>query len=93
MPFGAGLKRCVVLLASTLVCNFYLLRAFVTWSNEMQEFKVCQLGHFLIITNCVLVKYSHAFIERLSQGTSSLALRLTTVSLDETPIMVIVIIH
>ena len=34
--------------------------------------KVCQ----------VLVKYSRAFVERPSQGTSSLASRLTTVSLD-----------
>ena len=31
---------------------------------------------------CSLVKYSHAFVERLSQGTSSLASQLTTVSLD-----------
>ena len=30
----------------------------------------------------VLVKYSRAFVERPSQGTSSLASRLTTVSLD-----------
>ena len=30
----------------------------------------------------VLVKYSRAFVERTSQGTSSLASRLTIVSLD-----------
>ena len=34
---------------------------------------------FFILTRFVLVKYSHAFVERPSQGTSS---RLTTVSLD-----------
>ena len=37
---------------------------------------------FFILTRFVLVKYSRAFVERPSQGTSSLALRLTTVSLD-----------
>ena len=37
---------------------------------------------FFILTRFVLVKYSRAFIERPSQGTSSLASRLTTVSLD-----------
>ena len=35
-----------------------------------------------VLTWFVLVKYSRAFVERLSQGTSSLASRLTTVSLD-----------
>ena len=34
---------------------------------------------FFILTRFVLVKYSRAFVERPSQGTS---LRLTTVSLD-----------
>ena len=37
---------------------------------------------FFILTTFVLVKYSRAFVERPSQGTSSLASRLTTVSLD-----------
>ena len=37
---------------------------------------------FFIFTRFVLVKYSRAFIERPSQGTSSLASRLITVSLD-----------
>ena len=37
---------------------------------------------FLILTRFVLVKYSRAFVERPSQGTSSLASQLTTVSLD-----------
>ena len=37
---------------------------------------------FFILTRFVLVKYSRAFVERPSQGTSSLALRLSTVSLD-----------
>ena len=35
-----------------------------------------------ILTRFVLVKYSRALVERPSQGTSSLASRLTTVSLD-----------
>ena len=35
---------------------------------------------FFILTRFVLVKYSRAFVERPSQGTSSS--RLTTVSLD-----------
>ena len=39
---------------------------------------------FFILTRFVLVKYSRAFVERPSQGTSSLASRLTTVSLDIT---------
>ena len=38
---------------------------------------------FFILTRFVLVKYSRAFVERPSQGTSSLASRLTTVSLDK----------
>ena len=37
---------------------------------------------FFVLTRFVLVKYSRAFVERPSQGTSSLASRLTTVSLD-----------
>ena len=37
---------------------------------------------FFILTRFVLVKYSRAFVKRPSQGTSSLASRLTTVSLD-----------
>ena len=28
-PFGAGTKRCAVLLALALVCNFYLVRMFI----------------------------------------------------------------
>ena len=37
---------------------------------------------FFILTKFVLVKYSRAFVKRPSQGTSSLASQLTTVSLD-----------
>ena len=37
---------------------------------------------FFISTRFILVKYSCAFVERPSQGTSSLASRLTTTSLD-----------
>ena len=37
---------------------------------------------FFVLARFVLVKYSRAFVERPSQGTSSLASRLTTVSLD-----------
>ena len=37
---------------------------------------------FFILTRFVLAKYSRAFIKRPSQGTSSLASRLTTMSLD-----------
>ena len=37
---------------------------------------------FFILTRFVLVKYSRAFVKRPSQGTSSLALQLTTVSLE-----------
>ena len=37
---------------------------------------------FFILTRFVLVKYSRAFVERPSQGTSSVASRLTTMSLD-----------
>ena len=37
---------------------------------------------FFILTRFILVKYSHTFVKRLSQGTSSFALRLTTVSFD-----------
>ena len=43
---------------------------------------------FFILTRFVLVKYSRAFVERPSQGTSSLASRLTTVSLDNTYVQV-----
>ena len=38
---------------------------------------------FFVLARFVLVKYSRAFVERPSQGTSSLASRLTTVSLDQ----------
>ena len=37
---------------------------------------------FFVLARFVPVKYSRAFVERPSQGTSSLASRLTTVSLD-----------
>ena len=37
---------------------------------------------FFILTRFVLVKYLLAFVERPSQGISSLTSRLTTVSLD-----------
>ena len=37
---------------------------------------------FFVLTRFVLVKYSRAFVERPLQSTSSLASRLTTVSLD-----------
>ena len=43
---------------------------------------------FFILTRFVLVKYSRAFVERPSQGTSSLASRLTTVSLDYSTIVI-----
>ena len=39
---------------------------------------------FFVLTRFVLVKYSRGFVERPLQGTSSLASRLTTVSLDAT---------
>ena len=37
---------------------------------------------FFVLTRFVLVKYSRAFVKRPSQGTSSFASQLTTVSLD-----------
>ena len=37
---------------------------------------------FFVLTRFFLVKYSRAFVLRPSQGTSSLASQLTTVSLD-----------
>ena len=37
---------------------------------------------FFTLTRFVLEKYSRVFVESLSWGTSSLALQLTTVSLD-----------
>ena len=46
-PFGAGTKRCTVLLALPLVCNFYLLRMFIIWRNKMQAFHARKLWHFL----------------------------------------------
>ena len=49
---------------------------------KAQALKARQLRHFFILKRFVLVKYSRAFVERPSQGTSSLASRLTTVSLD-----------
>ena len=68
-------------LALASVCYFYLLRALITWSNEMQVLKARKLWHFLL-TRFALVKYSRALVERPSQGTSSLASQLTTMSLD-----------
>ena len=47
-PFGAGTKRYVALLALSLVCYFYLLRTFITWSNQAQAFRARKLWHFLI---------------------------------------------
>ena len=48
----------------------------------METFKVRLVSYgFYILTRCVLVKFSHALIKRASEGTSSLALQLTTVSL------------
>ena len=44
---------------------------------------------FFILTRFVLVKYSRAFVERPSQGTSSLASRLTTVSLDSFTVLTV----
>ena len=70
------------LLALALVCNFYLPRTFVNWSNNAQVFKARQLWHFFILTRFVLVKYLRAFIKRPSEGSSFLASRLTTMSLD-----------
>ena len=58
---------------------FYLPRTFITWSNQLQALKARKLWHFYFI---VLVKYSRTFNERPLQGTSSLASRLNTVSLD-----------
>ena len=80
--FGAGTERYVAQLALALVCYFYLLRTFITWNNEAQALKAHKLWHFFILTRFVLVKYSRAFVERPSQGTSSLASQPTTVSLD-----------
>ena len=37
---------------------------------------------FFILTRFVLVKHSHVLVERPSQGTSSVASQLTTMSLD-----------
>ena len=48
---------------------------------------------FFILTRFVLVKYSRAFVERPSQGTSSLASRLTTVSLDKITMTKIVFVE
>ena len=47
----------------------------------MQPVRLVSYG-FFILARFVLVKYSRVFVERPSQGTSSLASRLTTVSLD-----------
>ena len=38
---------------------------------------------FFIFTTFILVKYSRTFVKRPSQGISSLALRLTTMNLDQ----------
>ena len=42
MPFGAGTKHYVAVLALAMVYNFYLLRMFIIWSNEAQAFKALQ---------------------------------------------------
>ena len=34
-----GTNRYMALLAQALVCNFYLLRTFIIWSNEVQLLK------------------------------------------------------
>ena len=41
MPFGAGTKAYVAVLALALVYNFYLPRTFIIWSIEAQAFKAC----------------------------------------------------
>ena len=47
MPFGAGTKHYVAVLALAMVYNFYPIRTFIIWSNEAQAFKALQLWHFL----------------------------------------------
>ena len=60
-PFGASTKRCMVLLALALVCKFYLLITFVSWSNKAQVFKVHQFGHFYFnkVCSCKVLTYVH----------------------------------
>ena len=55
----------MVLLGSSLVHNFYLLRTFVTWRNEVQAFKICPLGHLYFNKVCSCKIYSRAFVKRL----------------------------
>ena len=38
MPFGAGIKHYMAVLALVMVYNFYLQRTFIIWSNEAQAF-------------------------------------------------------
>ena len=35
-------------IALALVCNFYLIRAYINWSNEAQASKAHNLWHFFI---------------------------------------------
>ena len=70
MLLSAATKQCEVLQALTLVYSFYLPRL------------IKQIIAFFNLTRFVLVKYSLAFVKRPSRDTSSLASRLTTVSLD-----------
>ena len=51
-PFGAGTKRYVAQLALALVCYFYLIRAYITWSNEAQALKARKLWHFYFNKVC-----------------------------------------
>ena len=59
---SADIERYVYLLALALVCNFYLLRMFVNWSNKVQAFKACQLWHFSKV--CAYDYEIHAFVAR-----------------------------
>ena len=86
-------KSCLVLAQSDvwscwLFCDFYLLRTRLL-SGVIKHLPLWFVGYG--ITRFVLVKYSCAFVKRLSQGTSSLVSRLTTVSLD-TPQQLVVIL-
>ena len=71
----------MALLALALVYLFYLIRMSIICSNIAQALRFVSYGIFYF-NKVVLVKYSCAFVERPSQGTSSLASQLTTVSLD-----------
>ena len=71
-------------MAGPIDLNFglYLLPS-MTFYNLALTFKVLCNGIFILTRLVLLVKYSRIFVERPSQGTSSLASRLTTMSLDD----------